>query len=127
MNATLSIEQRRQDILAELVGLARIRRGSVTEQYVEATGRRGRPLRRGPYPLYTFKTGGRTVSRRIRAEATAAYREQIAAGRRFQALTRELMELGETLCDQDLRADAVKKTPNACLSGNSKPTGSSKA
>jgi hypothetical protein len=113
MNATLGMDQRRRDILAELAGLARIRRGSVTQQYVEAAGRRGRVLRRGPYPLYSFKTNGRTVSRRIRAEQAAVYREQIAAGRRFQELTHQLMELGEALCEQDLRADAVKKTPNA--------------
>ena len=113
MTATLGMDQRRREILAELAGLARIRRGSVTEQYVEATGRRGRTVRRGPYPLYSFKTKGRTVSRRIRAEQSAVYREQIAAGRRFQELTRELMELGEALCEQDLRTDAVKKTPNA--------------
>ena len=112
MSATVSIDQRRRDILAELAGLDRIRRGSVTEQYVEASGQRGRTLRRGPYPLYSFKTRGRTVSRRIRAEQATVYREQIAAGRRFQELTHELMELGEALCEQDLRADAVKKTPN---------------
>jgi hypothetical protein len=113
MNATHGMDQRRREILAELAGLARIRRGSVTEQYVETAGRRGRTLRRGPYPLYSFKAKGRTVSRRIRAEQTAVYREQIAAGRRFQELTHELMELGEALCEQDLRADAVKKTPKA--------------
>lgn len=111
MSATVGIEQRRREILAELAGLDRIRRGSVTEQYVEAAGRRGRRLRRGPYPLYSFKTRGRTVSRRIRADQAAAYREQIAAGRRFQELTHELMELGEALCERDLRADAEKKTP----------------
>jgi cell division protein YceG involved in septum cleavage len=113
MNAALSIQQRRRDILAELAILERIRRGSVTEQYVEATGRRGRQTRRGPYPLYSFKTGGRTVSRRLQSGDAAVYREQIAAGRRFQQLTRELMELGEALCDQDLQAEAEKKTPSA--------------
>lgn len=113
MSTSVGIEQRRREILAELAGLDRIRRGSVTEQYVETTGRRGRTLRRGPYPLYSFKTRGRTVSRRIRAEQASAYRAQIAAGRRFQELAHELMELGEALCEQDLRANAEKKTPNA--------------
>ena len=113
MNATHDMDQRRQEMLTELAGLTRIRRGSVTEQYVEVAGRRGRVLRRGPYPLYSFKTSGRTVSRRIRAEQVAVYRAQIAAGRRFQELTRELMELGESLCEQDTQVGAVKKTPNA--------------
>lgn len=113
MHAAHGIEQRRRAILTELAGLERIRRGSVTEQYVEATGRHGRGLRRGPYPLYSFKAGGRTVSRRIRTEQAVVYREQIAAGRRFQELMHELMELGEALCERDLQAVAEKKTPNA--------------
>jgi hypothetical protein len=113
MITALGIDQRRREILAELAGLTRIRRGSVTEQYVETAERRGRVLRRGPYPLYSFKSKGRTVSRRLRGEQAAVYRDQIAAGRRFQELTHELMELGEALCEQDLQIYAVKKTPNA--------------
>jgi hypothetical protein len=113
MSTAVSAEQRRRDILAELAGLDRIRRGTVTEQFFETAGRQGRRVRRGPYPLYTFKRGGRTVSRRISAELAVAYRAQIAAGVRFQDLTRELMELGETLCDRDLQAGTEKKTPNA--------------
>lgn len=106
-----SIQRRRHEILAELAGLDRVRRGSVTEQFVEAVGRDGRHRRRGPYPLYTFKSRGKTVSRRLRGEDVAMYREQVQASHRFQELTHELMELGEVLCDQVLQADAVKKTP----------------
>ena len=106
-----SIQRRRSEILTELAGLDRMRRGSVTEQFVEAAGRDGRHRRRGPYPLYTFKAGGKTVSRRIRGEDVAKYREQVHASHRFQELTHELMALGEALCDQVLRSDAVKKTP----------------
>jgi hypothetical protein len=62
--------------------------------------------------LYTFKSGGKTVSLRLRgAEEVDRYRDQLQAGHRFQALTHELMELGEALCDQALQADAEKKTP----------------
>jgi hypothetical protein len=112
MQSTNSIQQRREAILAELAGLDLIRRGSVTEQMVRSVGRRGREMRRGPYPVYTFKAHGRTVSRRIRAEEVPVYREQIEAGRRFQELVRELMELGEQAGDTRLRNEAEKKTPN---------------
>jgi len=112
MHSTNSIQQRRKAILAELAGLDLIRRGSVTEQMVQTVGRHGRELRRGPYPVYTFKSHGRTVSRRIRAEEVPAYREQIEAGHRFQELVRELMELGEQAGDTRLRHEAEKKTPN---------------
>jgi hypothetical protein len=39
------------------------------------------------------------------------YRAQVLAGHRLQELTRELMGLGEALCERDLKADAEKKTP----------------
>lgn len=112
MNSRGSIQQRRRQILEELAHLDQIRRGSLTEQFVNSAGRDGHLHRRGPYPLYTFKSGGKTVSRRLcQAEEVRRYRDQVQAGHRFQALTHELMELGEALCDQALQADAEKKTP----------------
>ena len=112
MNSISGIQQRRRQVLDELAQLERIRRGSLTEQFVETAGRDGRRHRRGPYPLYTFKSGGKTVSRRLNGtEQVNRYREQVQAGHRFQALTRELMELGEALCDQVLQVGAEKKTP----------------
>jgi hypothetical protein len=114
MSTTGSIQQRRRQILDELGQLEQIRRGSVTDQFVSVPTRDGRGRRRGPYPLYTYKMGGQTVSRRLSgAEQVCRYREQVRAGHRFQELTRELMELGEALCDQMFQADAVKKTPKS--------------
>ena len=112
MHTPTGVQQRRRQLLDELAQLEQIRRGSLTEQFVEATGRDGRRYQRGPYPLYTFKSGGKTISRRLSGtEQVRRYRDQVQAGHRFQELTRELMELGETLCDQVLQSDAEKKTP----------------
>lgn len=112
MDALSRIQQRRRQILDELGQLEQIRRGSLTDQFVEARTRDGRSHRRGPYPLYTYKAGGKTVSRRLSgSEQVGRYRAQVSAGHRFQELTRELMELGESFCDQVLQADAEKKTP----------------
>ncbi len=111
MNA---IHQQRQAILAELARLGPMRRGSVTDQYVETTGMDGKPRRLGPYPVYTAKEDGRTVSRRLnRPELVTACREHIAQGRRFRELVDQLMRLGEALSDQSLSDTALKKTPKS--------------
>lgn len=110
MSTYSEIMQRRRAILDELTGLDSIRRGSVTEQYLTFARRDGRRTKRGPYALYSLKRKGRTVSRRLRPDEVGTFREQIAAGRRFQELVHELMELGEALSDQTVQAEAEKKT-----------------
>lgn len=122
-----TIHQQRQAILAELARLGPMRRGSVTDQYVETTGADGQPRRRGPYPVYTVKKDGRTVSRRLnRPELVATYRAHIARGRRFQELVDELMRLGEALSDQALSGTAQKKTPKPRSKPVLKPKGLSR-
>ena len=112
MDELEQLRERRRAVLAELEGLEEIRRGSVTEQYVEGRGRDGRPVRRGPYLLYTYKEKGKTVSRRVRAGQEAAQlQEQIQRFRRFQQLTGELLALGERISARVVReAEGVKKT-----------------
>lgn len=108
------LRKRRQEILVELGNLEQVRRGSVTEQYVEATRKDGTKVRRGPYPLYTFKEKGKTVSRRIKdPKRVSVYEEQIQGFRRFQELTAELREIGEQISDlvfSEGSGGGVKKT-----------------
>lgn len=86
--------------LSQLASLGPMRKGSLTEQYVEVTLKDGSNSRRGPYTLYSCKENGKTVSRRLRSDGEVAlYREQIAAFRRFQELTAELARIGRTLAD----------------------------
>ena len=88
--------KRRQQILLQIQDLKQIRRGSVSEQFVEATLKDGSQVRRGPYHLYTFKDKQQTVSRRLcDPREVKICREQIAAFRRFQQLTTELLTIGE--------------------------------
>ena len=114
MSQVDELRNRREEILAELGNLDQFRRGSVTEQYVEAVRKDGTKIRRGPYPVYTFKEKGKTVSRRIKeAERVALYREQIEGFRRFQQLTEELREIGERISDlviSEQTTSGVKKT-----------------
>jgi len=67
----------------------------------------------GPSWSLTRVVGGTTVTKIIPAAAVGETRAQIAEHRRFRALTRELVEVSEKLCDAKLAAapevQAVKK------------------
>lgn len=103
--------RQREPLVRELIELVEIRRGSVVEQFVEVTLQDGSSSRRGPYPLYSFKEKGKTVSRRLTsAEEAATYRRQIAAFRRFQELTAQLVDVGERISDCVVAEGPGKKT-----------------
>lgn len=127
MPTSEQIHAERKKLIAELAQLEQIRRGSLTEQMVEVVTRDGQRIKRGPYPLYTVKKRGRTVSRRVKTpEQVQAYREQIERGRRFHQLTTELFRLGEALSEQAVNAEAQKKTSKRKSKRSSKLTGSSR-
>jgi hypothetical protein len=116
MKTANQLHARRRQLLSQIEDLDQIRRGSITEQFVDAVLKDGTKVRRGPYTLYTFKNkDGRTVSRRLTDPAQIAhYRSQIEAFRQFQQCTAELLTLGETLSDQALDDPEVqKKTPKS--------------
>ena len=105
-----ALQARRQLVLRQIEQIEQMRRGSLTEQFVEAVKADGSRSRRGPYPLYTYKDKNRTVSRRVSdPQALPLYRDQILAFRRFQELTAELTRLGEELSDLAIPQGEVKK------------------
>lgn len=108
---TAQLHARRRQLLSQIEDLDQIRRGSITEQFVESVLQDGAKVRRGPYTLYSFKDkSGRTVSRRLSDPAQIAhYRSQIEAFRQFQQCTAELLALGEVLCDRALEEPAAEK------------------
>lgn len=113
-STTAQLHARRRQLLDQIDDLDQIRRGSITEQFIESTRKDGSKVRRGPYTLYSFKDkGGRTVSRRLSDPAQIAhYRAQIEAFRQFQLCTAELLSVGEVLCDRAIEEPRTeKKTP----------------
>lgn len=111
MTTIPQLGEEREKILRELGQLREIRRGSVTEQYLDTKLKDGSKVRNGPYLLYTYKEKGRTVSRRlVDADEVARYRQQIDGFRRFEILMTRLREIGESISDQRLAAEGVKKT-----------------
>lgn len=108
MNARKLHEQRTK-ILQEIEKLKPMRKGSVTQQYFPASCKDGGQALRGPYPLYSCKKNGKTVSKRIRAKQQPVYKEQIAQFRRFQELIAEFTEVSEQLADLDVAEGDEKK------------------
>lgn len=105
------LETQRQRLLKELAELGPMRRGSVSEQFVESRGRDGVKKRRGPYFVYTHKEKGKTVSRRLTSpEQVSLCQRQIDAFRRFQELTAQLLQVGEQASNLALEGEEVKKT-----------------
>lgn len=110
MSTMNAVRRRRKEIIEEITTLEKIRRGSVTDQMLHPKGKDGRRYDCGPYAVYTLKRGGRTISRRVRDAQRDRYKQQVDACHRLQALTRELMDLGEQMCDLSESEDAEKKT-----------------
>jgi len=100
MNNITKLTQRKTEIIKEIAALEPMRKGSLSEQFLETVRADGRKTKRGPYMVYTFKEKGKTVSRRVKDKKRAAlYRRQIATFRRFQELSKELLQVSQRIAD----------------------------
>ena len=106
MSETLpQLETQRVQVVQEIAGLGDFRRGSITS----ITGRCGKPnchchqsghRGHGPNFRLTRKVGGKTISETFSSPAVLqkAQRE-VAAFHKFQALSKDLVEVNEKICD----------------------------
>lgn len=116
MNATTpdysDLEHRRQALLQQLSGLAELRRGSLTEQFLLVKRKDGSQVKCGPYLLLTRKERQKTVSLRLtNPELVPLYRRQIQAMRQFETVVDQLVGVGEQLSDLAVAEVVQKKTP----------------
>jgi hypothetical protein len=96
------LRRMRQEILSLIDPLEEMRRGSVTRQFLKFQ-RKGEqePIWTGPYALFTCKRGGRTVGRRLHDLKEIRRLEiQVENYHLFQKLCRQLVEIGEQICEQ---------------------------
>jgi hypothetical protein len=100
MNTFSQLSQQRARIVEQIAALGPMRMGSVCDHYLPRKRKDGSRDRRGPYPTYTFKQGGKTRGKHLRDEQQAElYRQQIKAFRRYQALSSELVQVSQRLAD----------------------------
>ncbi len=100
-----ALEQKREQLWAQLQGLGDLRRGSISVNYRKcgkANCRCARPGQRGHGPQYLWTTTVKGQSRarnlRLGPELEKVGRE-VESYRRFVQLSQELVEVNEQICD----------------------------
>lgn len=124
--------ERRQSIQSRIASLGDLRPGSLVGRYRKC----GKPSchcaqpgdpGHGPSWSLTHAVAGKTVTRVIPPAARAQTEAQIEEYRRFRALSKELVEVSEAICEArlaeaDATAEAVKKNRSrASSTKRSKP------
>lgn len=99
------LEQRRERLYVQLAEVGDFRRGSVSENWRRCgksncacaqPGHRGH----GPRMLWTRSLGGgKSRARQLRAEEVEKVRGELATYHRFAALSEELVEVNEEICE----------------------------
>lgn len=117
MKSLQSVEAQRRRVLDELASIRSLRKGSLTEQWAPVV-RQGEETKevRGPYHLWTYKAGSKTVSERITGQEEVKHAQQDALNyQRFKHLCRELEELTHELGilerAESAPIETLKKTP----------------
>lgn len=113
----LKLQEERAEILREIGSIDRMRRGHISEQYIE-----GKHGRRGPYPVFQRWEEGRNRCRRVPAEEIVPLREQVDNYKRYEQLTDRLAEVIERiteLCENE--ADSKKNSRKSGASGARRP------
>lgn len=116
MTRIQELEARRKQVLKELGAIRSLRKGSLNEQWfpVVRDGKKTKKLR-GPYFVWSYKVGQKTVSERLSNEHAIALAHRDAANyRQFRGLCGELeqliAQLGEAERQQGAASsEAVKK------------------
>ncbi len=106
MNTLEELEARRSSILEEMRSIRSLKRGSITEQFLNVRHKGIREaVSRGPYYVFSRREGNKTSSRRLSISELEQARKDIEAHRRFVELCREFEILTERL------GEAERKSP----------------
>lgn len=98
------LEEKKKALLEELLNLDDFRKGSLVEQYFEKKLADNSIIRLGPYALYTYKEGGRTISARITQPILIErYKAEINEFRKFERICAELVLCNQTICDLKIK------------------------
>ncbi len=120
--AVAEVERRWEAVRAALGAVGELRPGALVGRYRPC----GKPTchcaqpgdpGHGPCWSLTRVVGGKTVTKVIPAAAVERTQRQIAEHRRFRALARELVEVGEQLCDARLKGAASEEAAQKGGSG----------
>jgi hypothetical protein len=106
-----SLSKQRNEIINQLQNLQHIRRGQISEQYIEKPGADGKMKRFGPYYVWQASIQGQKRSRRIPREEVEQVRQDLQGYQEFKALCDQLAEVTEQMTCQDASESKKNSTP----------------
>ena len=80
------------DTIEQILSLGPARRGQLSEQFLKGRLKDGTEVRRGPYYVLQWYEGGEKKSARVPKEQVPRVREELARGRRAEAMLRDAEE-----------------------------------
>lgn len=105
------LKNRKLKILDQIGNIQYMRRGTINEQFLKVPQKGAEPAVRGPYYVLSWNEDGRTRSVRIKPSELEQIRQDVEAYKHFQALTKEFIEITETITKENrLEQIDLKKT-----------------
>lgn len=110
------LEEQRARLFEQLAATGDFRPGSVNVTYRRcgkpncACAQEGHPGH-GPRYLWTRSAGGKTRSRQLRGAELEKVRQEVANYREFTALTEQIVEVSEAICEARPAAAAASAPP----------------
>lgn len=116
-----STQRKREDILAQIRGIDRLRQGTISEQFYGSGEKR-----QGPYYLLQGYREGKHWSRRIPTEQIEQVRADVDAAAHFKELCEQFAEVTEEATVADEGAVSKKNARKSAKSATRKPKRSSR-
>jgi len=105
-----AIDERRKELVAQLLEMRSLVRGALSEQYLKVPQKdQEEPALRGPYYVLSRSVKGRTRSSRVKQKEAERVRQDVSNYKRFEAVCAELAALTEQLGDLEREASASKE------------------
>jgi hypothetical protein len=104
------LSQRREALIQQIRAIKRLRRGSLSEQFLKAKGAPDAPPH-GPYYVLQGFVGGKKFAHRVPSDQAAQVQQDVANYRLLQGLVEELVNVSDQLtCLQDQTPDRKKNS-----------------
>jgi hypothetical protein len=122
MNTVEELEARRSTVLEQMRSIRSLKRGSITEQYLNVRHKGIREaVFRGPYYVFSRREGNKTSSRRLSVPELEQARQDIESHKRFVALCREFEILTEQLGEIERESPMGQEKKRLRLPSNKNP------
>jgi len=110
----MTLTQRKEAALEQLMAIGSARRGQLSAQYYKRHTADGRAIKQGPYYVWQRYVNGKKRSMRITPEQIAQVKADFERGREIQAIFDDfflIMEEAATLQDQYAKKKKQRSTP----------------